>query len=135
MVRILVRVLVFLVSAAVGILVAAAVLDDVRISASGFLFVVIIYTVIQSVISPFIAKMAALHASAFLGGTGLAATFVALLLAKLFGDALTIDGGVTTWIAATVIVWLVTAVATLCVPLLLVKAGVRAAERRPVTRR
>jgi MFS-type transporter involved in bile tolerance (Atg22 family) len=75
------------------------------------------------------------NANAFLGGVGLVTTFVALLLAQTFGDALTIDG-VGTWIAATVLVWLATAIATLLIPLILVKLGVEAArrERGPVER-
>ncbi len=129
MVRMFVRALVFLASAAVGILVASWLLDGVEVTAAGFITVVVIYSVIQLVISPFMMKVAAKNASAFLGGTGLLATFVALIAAKLWGDALTISG-VGTWIAATVIVWLVTAVATLLLPLILVKAGLESARSR-----
>ncbi len=85
---------------------------------------------IQSVISPFLARFAAKNATAFLGGVGLVATFVALVAATALGDSLTITGGVETWIAATVIVWLVTALATLLLPLALVKAGVESARQR-----
>ena len=56
-------------------------------------------------------------------------TFVALLIASTIGDALSISG-VATWIAATVLVWLVTALATLLIPLLLVKMGIEAARDR-----
>ena len=55
---------------------------------------------------------------------------MALWLTTLIGDALTIDGGVSTWLAATVIVWLATALATLLLPIILVKAGVEAARAR-----
>lgn len=124
MIRLLWKTLVFLLSSAVGILVADALLDDMRVEASGFIVVVVVYSVIQAVVQPFVTKMAALHASAFLGGTALVATLVALLIASLLGgDALEIDGAVT-WIAATVIVWLITALASLLIPFLLIKAGV-----------
>jgi hypothetical protein len=129
----LIRAAVFFASAALGILVASWVLDDVRIQVSGFLAVVVIYSVIQLVISPFVMKMAARHATAFLGGSGLVATFLALLVAVAWGDALSISG-VGTWIAATVVVWLTTALATLALPFLLVKAGVQAAANRAETR-
>jgi uncharacterized membrane protein YvlD (DUF360 family) len=129
MIRLLVGALVFLVSAAVGILVAASLLDGVELQASGFAITVVVYAVIQMVISPFLVSLAARHASAFLGGTGLVATFLALLVATRFGDSLTISG-TGTWIAATVVVWLVTALATLALPFLLVKAGVESARRR-----
>ncbi len=126
MVRLLLRAAVFLVSAAVGLLVAASVLDGVNVTASGFLLAVVLFAVIQSVISPFIAKVTARNAAALLGGVGLLATFVALLATSLVGDSLTITGGVSTWLAATLLVWLVTALATLLLPFLLVKAGVQA---------
>ena len=131
MVRLIIRTAVFLVAAALGIIAATLLVDGVSVTASGFLIVVVLYAVVQSVISPFIAKVAARNASALLGGVGIIATFIALLAATLVGDSLTISGGVGTWIAATVVVWLVTALATLLIPWLLVKAGVeRARERR-----
>lgn len=126
MVRIIWRTVIFLGSAAIGLIVAASILgDDFTIQAGGFVIAVVIYAVIQSVISPFLAKVAAANARAFLGGVGLVATFVALFVATLFSDALTISGGVTTWVLASLIVWLVGAIATLLLPWALIKAGVR----------
>jgi hypothetical protein len=117
-IRLLLRAVVFLASAAIGLIVASLVLDDVTVTTEGFFLVVVIFAVIQSVISPFLARVAAKNATALLGGVGLLATFVALLVVTLWGDAVTIDGGVGTWIAATVIVWLATALATMLLPLL-----------------
>lgn len=130
MIRFLVRGAIFLVSAAIGLLVAAGVVDGVDVTTSGFLVAVVLFAVIQSVLSPFIAKVAARNAAALLGGVGLLSTFVALWLTTLIGDSLTIDGGVTTWLTATVIVWLATALATLLLPLVLVRAGLEAARER-----
>lgn len=120
MIRLLVRAIVFLASAAIGLVVASLVLDEVTVTTEGFLLVVVIFAVIQTVISPFLARVAAKNATALLGGVGLLATFVALLVVTVWGDAVTIEGGVGTWIAATVIVWLATALATLLLPVLLV---------------
>jgi uncharacterized membrane protein YvlD (DUF360 family) len=130
MVRFLLRGAIFLVSAAVGLLVAAALVDGVDVTTGGFVVAVVLFAVIQSVLAPFIARVTAKNASALLGGVGLLSTFVALWLTTLIGDSLTIDGGASTWIAATVIVWLATALATLLIPLVLVKAGVEAARAR-----
>ena len=130
MIRFLVRTAIFLVSAAVGLLVAAAIIDGVDVTTSGFLTAVVLFAVIQSILAPFIAKVTARNASAFLGGVGLLSTFVSLWLTTLIGDSLTIDGGVGTWLTATVVVWLATAVATLLLPLILVKTGVEAARAR-----
>lgn len=130
MVRILVRAAVFLGSAALGLLVASLLIDGVSVTASGFVITAVIYAVVQSIISPFLYKVAMANARAFLGGIGLVAAFVALLVASLAGSSLTISGGVGTWVLASLVVWLVTAVATLLLPLALVKAGVQSAEGR-----
>lgn len=130
MIRILIRALVFLGSAALGLLVASLVLEDFHVGASGFLISVAIFAGVQSIIAPFLMKFTARNAAAFLGGVGLLATFVSLLVTSMVGDSLEIDGGASTWIAATVIVWLATAIATLVLPFLLVKSGVNAARDR-----
>ena len=128
MIRLLLRTVIFFASAAIGLLVAAALLDDVTVTAGGFIVVVVVFAAIQTVIAPFLARVAQRNASALLGGIGLVATLVALIVATLIGDSLTIEGGVTTWLATTFIVWLATALATLLLPIALVKAGVEAAR-------
>lgn len=130
MIRFLIRMAIFLVSAALGLLVAAWLVDGVAVTAGGFLLAVVIFALIQSILSPFIAKVTAKNASALLGGVGLLSTFVALWLTTVIGDSLTISGGAGTWLFATVIVWLATALATLLIPFILVKAGVEAARAR-----
>ncbi len=129
MIRLLIRLAIYLVSSVVGLLVADAILDDMTVEASGLVTVVVIFTIAQAILGPFIAMTVARNANAFLGGVGLVTTFVALLIASTIGDALSISG-VATWIAATVLVWLVTALATLLIPLLLVKMGIEAARDR-----
>ena len=130
MIRLAVRTLIFLGSAAIGLLVAAALVDGLSVTFGGFVLTVVIYAAVQSVATPFLAKLAHVHARVLLGGIGLVSTFVALLAAKLIGSSLQITGGVRTWVLATLIVWLVTAVATLLLPVALVKAGVASARER-----
>lgn len=130
MIRLAVRTLIFLGSAAVGLGVAAALVDGFSVTFGGFLFTVVIYAAVQSVAAPFLVKLAHSHARVLLGGIGLVSTFVALLAARLIGSSLQITGGVRTWVLATLIVWLVTAIATLLLPVALVKAGVRSARER-----
>lgn len=124
MIRLLIRAVVYLVSAAIGLIVASAVLDDFHLLAGGFIVALVIFALAQLILGPFIAKVVRNNAEALLGGVGLVSTFVALLIASLIGDGLEING-VAAWIAGTVIVWLVTAIATMVVPFLLVKAGVK----------
>ncbi|WP_349270549.1 membrane protein [Mycolicibacterium parafortuitum] len=120
MVRFLLRVAVFLGSSAIGLLVAGWLVPGVSLSVWGFVTAVVIFTVAQAILSPFFLKMASRYASAFLAGIGLVSTFAALLLASLFSNGLSIRG-VGSWIAATVVVWLVTALATVVLPALVLK--------------
>jgi len=132
MIRLLIRALIFLVSAALGLLAASWLLEDAfRLTASGFIVAVLVFTVAQSVLSPFIAKTTARFAPSFLGGIGLVSTLVALVLATLIGGGLQITGA-RGWILGTVVVWLVTAIGTLVLPMIFLRE--KAAERgRPAT--
>ncbi|MBD5787795.1 phage holin family protein [Cellulosimicrobium terreum] len=127
MVRLIIRLLILLASAALGLLVASWIIDGVEVTASGFIIVIVVFTIAQAILSPFIAKTAARYAPAFLGGIGLVSTFVALLVASLIGDGLVISG-VVSWILATLVVWLVTALATFLLPMFFLKE--KAEERR-----
>ena len=125
-IRFLLRVAVFLGSSAIGLLVAAWLVPGVSLSTWGFITAVVIFTVAQAILSPFFLKMASRYASAFLGGIGLVSTYVALLLASLLSNGLSIRG-IGSWIAATVVVWLVTAVATVVLPVLVLREKKKAA--------
>ncbi|MFN6554249.1 phage holin family protein [Mycolicibacterium septicum] len=120
MIRFLLRIAIFLGSSAIGLLVAAWLVPGVSVSAWGFVTAVVIFAVAQAILSPFFLKMASRYASAFLGGIGLVSTLIALILASVLTHGLTIRG-IGSWIAATVVVWLVTAVATVVLPALFIK--------------
>lgn len=123
MIRFLLRIAIFLGSSALGLLVAAWLIPGVSVSAWGFITAVVIFSVAQAILSPFFLKMASRYASAFLGGIGLISTLVALVLASVLTRGLSISG-IGSWIAATVVVWLVTAVATVVLPALFLKKKV-----------
>jgi Mycobacterial 4 TMS phage holin, superfamily IV len=116
----LLRAAVFLGSSAIGLVIAAWLIKGVSLSVYGFVVAVVVFSVAQAILAPFIAKMAKRYASALLGGIGLVSTLVALLLASLFSNGLRISG-VGSWIGATVVVWLVSALATILLPMLLLK--------------
>lgn len=122
MIRILLRALIFLLSAALGLWVASLVLDGLTITPTGFVTAVLVFAIAQSVLSPFLAKVVARGAPAFLGGIGLLSTVVALWLASLFPGGLTIEGW-QTWVLAALVVWLVTALATLVLPLVMLRGA------------
>lgn len=116
--RLLLRTLIFLGSAAIGLLVAAAVVDDVTVQVSGFVVTVVVFAVAQSVLAPLVTRLSTRYAPAFLGGAGLLSTFVALLLASALTDGLRITGA-PAWALATLVVWAVTALATVALPMVL----------------
>ncbi|APH02796.1 MULTISPECIES: phage holin family protein [Micrococcales] len=120
MIRLLIRTGIFIGTAAVGLLAAAAVVDGVQLSLSGFLVAVGVFALAQSILGPFIFNIARQYAPAMLGGIGLVSTFVALLIASLFPDGLRISG-VFTWVLATLVVWIVTAFGGWLLPLVLLK--------------
>jgi uncharacterized membrane protein YvlD (DUF360 family) len=116
-IRLIVRTLVAVAANAIGLLVAAAVLDGFHLNASGFVLAVIIFTVVFALMQPFLISQMRGRAGRALGGVALIATFLALLITDLISDGLNIEG-VGTWIAATVIVWLAALLAAFILPFL-----------------
>jgi uncharacterized membrane protein YvlD (DUF360 family) len=116
-IRLLVRTLIALVSNAVGLLVAAAVLDGMTMNATGFVVAVVIYTVVFALMQPFLFSSLRGSRAGVLGGVALIATLVSLIVTTLLTDGLDISG-LGTWIAATVIVWLGAVLAGFILPYL-----------------
>lgn len=128
MITFLIRALIFVLSAAVGLIVADLILPGFRIDWSnwwGFVLAVVIFAVLQSILTPWAAKVARRNAPALLGGIGIVSTFIALLVVVLIpGAGVTIGSPWWTWLLAPVIVWLVTALATMLLPSLFIKKKV-----------
>lgn len=108
MIRFLLHILVSLITAAAGLLIAAWLIDGVNLTPSGFITAVVIFAIAQGVLGPWVFNLARRFASAILGGIGLVTTLIALLIASAFPGGLTIDG-FTSWALATLVVWFVTA--------------------------
>jgi hypothetical protein len=129
MIRFLIRAVIFLASAALGLLFAAWLVPEVSLTLEGFLIAIVIFALAQSILAPFLARMAARNAPAFLGGIGLFSTFIALLISSVIVDGLTISGW-RAWILCTLVVWLVTASATFLLPLIFLREKVRGNNAR-----
>ncbi|GIU95004.1 MAG: membrane protein [Gaiellaceae bacterium] len=119
MVRLLVRTAIALLANAIGLIVAAALLDGLRLDVSGFVVAVVVFTVVFAFVQPFLVSQLRRSdaAAKLLGGVALLATLASLVVTTLVTDGLSISGG-GTWIAATVIVWLAAVLATFLLPLL-----------------
>ena len=131
MLTLLIRALIFLVSAALGLIAADLILEGFTLHWDdwwGILLAVVIFAVLQSLLAPWLLKITRRHANALIGGIGLLSTFVALLIAVLVPAAgIGIDGPVA-WIVGTLIVWLVTALASWLLPPLFIKRKAQAAR-------
>src|SRR5262245_54963893 len=127
MVRLLLGLVVQLLSNALGLLVANWILDDVEVSGSAFLVAVVIFTIVYALAQPFLTQIAVSKAPALRGGVALVATLLGLIITAAVSDGLSISGTLT-WIEATVIVWIVSLIGVLILPLLIIKE--RANDRR-----
>jgi uncharacterized membrane protein YvlD (DUF360 family) len=115
MTQIRLRAVVLLGSWAIGLLVAAWVVPGVSLSLSGFVVAVMVFSVAQALLLLLILQLPHAYASLLLGGIGLALTIVALSLASLLTHGLTIRG-IASWLATTVVVWLVTTIGAISLP-------------------
>ena len=120
--KILLRAVVLLASWAIGLLVAAWTVPRVSLSVPGFVVAIAVFAVTQAILSLSILKLPHRYASLLLGGTGLALTIVALILGSVLTHGLTIDG-TASWLATTVVVWLVTTIGAITLPELLIRDG------------
>ncbi|MFZ2383807.1 MAG: hypothetical protein WBB44_05460 [Candidatus Nanopelagicales bacterium] len=132
MVRFLIATGIRLLANAIGLIVAALILDGMSITGIGFVIAVVIFTVSEILFEPFLTKMAIKNVPALRGGIALVTTFIGLiitvLLSRLFDlNAITISG-VSTWFLATMIVWVAALLAGIILPIFLVKKAVD--ERR-----
>ena len=132
MVRFLIATGIRLLANAIGLIVAALILDGMSITGIGFVIAVAIFTVSEILFEPLLTKMAIKNVPALRGGIALVTTFIGLiitvLLSRLFDlNAITISG-VSTWFLATMIVWVAALLAGIILPIFLVKKAVD--ERR-----
>lgn len=108
MIRMLIGLAVNLASAALGLLVAAWLVDGVQLEAAGFTAAVVVFAGAATLLGPFVFNTARRHANALLGGIGLVSTWLALWIATWLPGGLTISGW-RSWVLAALVVWLVTA--------------------------
>ncbi|MGM7666194.1 hypothetical protein [Microbacterium sp. A93] len=131
MITLLFRSLTYLVSAAIGLIVADLVLEGFQIEWDkwwGFVICIAIFAVLQSVLSPWIAKLADRYAPVLMGGIGIFSTLVALIVVVLLPIGGLRISGIAAWILGAVIVWMITALGSILLPLIFLKRKV--SERR-----
>lgn len=118
MLRLLASTCLYVLGNAVGIVVAAAVLPGFAIDFLSVIVVAAVFSVIVVVATPLLVKISIKYVSQMAGGVALVATLVGLIGANMFSEGLTITG-LETWILAPLIIWLVSLIAGLVLPLFL----------------
>ena len=121
MLRFLASVVLHLLANAVGVALAAWLLDGFSVTTAAFVWVVILFTVIEVVLDPLVLKISLQYAPALRGGVALVSTLVGLIVTTLISDGLAIDG-LTAWVVGTLIVWLGGVLAALLLPLFIFKS-------------
>jgi putative membrane protein len=99
------RIVLAVVANAVALLLAAALLDGVKVEASGFVLAVAVFTIASVIVTPIATWIVIRRARALIGVIALVNTFLVLLITDLLSDGFTIDGGLD-WVLAVVIVWI-----------------------------
>ncbi|MGD9712031.1 MAG: phage holin family protein [Thermomicrobiales bacterium] len=125
MIKLVINVVVTLLANAIALLAAAWLLEDFEINASSFIIAVAIFTAATVILGPLVIKIAMTSATFLMGGIALVTTLVGLIIADVLSDGFSIRG-IGTWIAATVIIWFASVLASLALPWIILKAGIGA---------
>jgi putative membrane protein len=119
-----------LIGNAIGLIVAAAILDDMTLNGAAFLLDVVVFTLAFVIVQPLAVKTALRHSSTLAGGSALLATLIALIVSDVLSDGLSISG-VTTWLLATLIIWIVSVLAGVLLPAVMFKKALGRARAEP----
>src|SRR6218665_2131631 len=109
----------FLVSAGIGLIVADLLLEGFQIEWShwwGFVICIVIFSILRSLLWPWVAKLADRYAPVLMGGIGIFSTLIALIVVVLLpiGGLRIVD--LVGWLIGAVIVWLITALGSILLP-------------------
>ena len=123
----------YVVSAGLGLIVADAVLPGFQIQWDrwwGFVICILIFAIVQSVLAPLVGKLADRYAPVLMGGIGIISTLIALVVVVLLpiGGLRIVDAA--GWVLGAVIVWLITALGSVLLPLIFLKRRGEARESR-----
>ena len=135
MMRLIASTVLELLANAIGLLVAYLILrPDMQITVGGFVIVVVIFSVARFILAPLMMKLSMRYARMLVGGISLVVIFVSLLVTSLIAGSGLVITGVSTWILATLIVWVFGVIAMLLLPMLIFKKTLAAARnnQRPL---
>lgn len=120
MIRLLASLTLSILSNALGLLAAAILVDGFSIDGVSFVIAVLIFSLATTILGPLITKVALTSAPFLMGGIALVTTFVGLLITDLVSSGISING-VSTWLFATLIVWVFSLIGSVLLPLIIFK--------------
>lgn len=118
-----IKLAIFLGSSAIALLVAVLSLKKFTMTFWGFLIAVAVFSILQSIFSPLLAKLAEKYAASLTSLVGLVSAFLALLVSQAVIPGVHIRG-VGTWILASLLLWIIPGIATLILARAFKTAGV-----------
>lgn len=124
MMRLMITACLYLLANAVGILIAATVLPGFSIDIFSIVSIVVLFTIVEVIANPLLVKISIKNVPQLSGGVALVTTLVGLIVVNYFSDGLTITG-LTTWVLATLIVWLMALIAGIVLPMFLFKKALQ----------
>ena len=134
MMRLIASIVLELCANAIGLLVAKWLLaPDMLISWPGFFIVVAIFSAVRFILAPLLMKLSMRYARVLIGGISLVVILASLVVTSLLTSHLTITG-FSTWILATLIIWVFGVAAMLLLPMIIFKKTLAAArsDKRPI---
>lgn len=120
MIRLIASTVVELIANAFGMIVALWLLPGFSMNLPSFIIVVAIFTVTRFVLAPLIFKLSFRYARVLTGGIALVTTFVGLFVTTFLTNGIVISG-LSTWVLATLIIWICGVIAMLVLPLVIFK--------------
>jgi hypothetical protein len=132
-ITLLFRALMYLVSAGLGLIAADLLLEGFQIEWDkwwGFVVCIVIFAILQSVLAPWVSRMADRYAPVLMGGIGIFSTLISLVIVVLLpiGGLRIVD--LSGWLLGSVIVWLITALGSVLLPLVFLRKKVDEARSR-----
>ncbi|MBL8908011.1 MAG: phage holin family protein [Rhizobiales bacterium] len=121
MMRLIASIVLELCANAIGLFIAQWLLaPDMQISVTGFIIVVAIFSAVRFILAPLVTRLSMRYARVLMGGISLVVILAALLVTSLLTSHLAITG-FSTWILATLIIWVFGVIAMLVLPMVIFK--------------
>lgn len=121
MVRMLISAAIFVLANAIALLVASLLLgESFSFTATGFIFATLLLSIVEALAGPLVERMSEKNLPALKGGVALVTTFIGLLITNVLVGGMTVQGA-STWLMATILVWAGALIATILLPMVLVK--------------